>query len=200
MAVSDIATWGSSDPSVVTDTDVPSSSESLSFYSDDEIDFDDEFVVHGGAGPDLVTSEPGEKGETTSSPCQDEREGCEADAEFEEVKHPKRRRNKKKRWLRNILKSSSFDWSKAAAVGYELSEECETNVQDSSPHADLIDLNAMQQIIKEEGKIIVPASKVRSSVGQELERWKLAAENEHTKNFANMGAMLVSTPEDLRQH
>ena len=49
MAVSDIATWGSSDPSVVTDTDVPSSSESLSFYSDDEIDFDDEFVVHGGA-------------------------------------------------------------------------------------------------------------------------------------------------------
>ena len=58
----------------------------------------------------------------------------------------------------------------------------------------------MQQIIKEEGKVIVPASKVKNSVGLELERWILAAESELTKNFVNMGAMRKSTPEDLRQH
>jgi hypothetical protein len=58
----------------------------------------------------------------------------------------------------------------------------------------------MQQIIKEEGKVIVPASKVRNSVGPELEKWKLAAESELTKNFKNMGAMRKTTPEELRQH
>ena len=93
MAVSDIATWGSSNPSVVTDTDVPSSSESLSFpesdvNTDDEIEFDDEFVVHGGAGPEMVTSEPEEQAEVASSPCGDEHEGCEADAEIEDIKRP----------------------------------------------------------------------------------------------------------------
>ena len=51
MAMSDAATWGSLAPSVVTDTDVPSSAESLSFHesdlqTDDEFEFDDDFVVH----------------------------------------------------------------------------------------------------------------------------------------------------------
>ena len=86
------------------------------------------------------------------------------------------------------MKSSSFDWSIPAAVGDEPPEGCETTIHDS-PHADLIDLNAMQQIIKEEGKVIVPASKVKNSVGQELEKWKLAAESDLPINFVNMGAM-----------
>ena len=170
MAMSDIATWGSTAPSVITDTDVPSSTESLSYHdsdlqTEDELDFDDDFVVHGGAGPEVVTAEPEEQVEVVASPGIGESEDCEADAELEEVEHPRRRKSRKKRWLKNILKSSSFDWAVAAAVGYGPPEECETTVQDS-PHADLIDLNAMQQIIKEEGKVIVPAGTVRTALVQ----------------------------------
>jgi hypothetical protein len=58
----------------------------------------------------------------------------------------------------------------------------------------------MQQIIKEEGKLIVPATEVRNSVGPVLERWKLAAEGELTKSFLNTGALLKSTPEELARH
>jgi hypothetical protein len=60
MAMSDVATWGSSAPSVITDTDVPSSTDSLLFHdselhTEDELEFDDDFVVHGGAGTEVVT-------------------------------------------------------------------------------------------------------------------------------------------------
>lgn len=58
----------------------------------------------------------------------------------------------------------------------------------------------MQQIVKEEGKVIVPAAQVRTSVGPELQRWKLAAEAELTKNFLNTSAFHKSTPEEIKQH
>ena len=67
-------------------------------------------------------------------------------------------------------------------------------------HAEQIDKDAMQQVIKEEGKIIVPPAQVRASVGPELERWKLASESELTKNFMNTNAFHVSTPEEIKQH
>ena len=92
-------------------------------------------MVHGGAGTEVVAPEPEEQ-VAAASPCGGEQEECEADAETEEVRHPRRRRSKKERWLRNILKSSSVDWSIAAAVGVELPGESETTVGDS-PHADL---------------------------------------------------------------
>jgi hypothetical protein len=57
----------------------------------------------------------------------------------------------------------------------------------------------MQQIVKEEGKVIVPAPQVRSSARPQLERWKLAAESELTKNFQNTGVMHKSTPEEIEQ-
>ena len=51
LAMSDVATWGSSVPFVITDTDVPSSADHLSFgdsdyHTEDELEFDDDFVVH----------------------------------------------------------------------------------------------------------------------------------------------------------
>jgi len=44
----------------------------------------------------------------------------------------------------------------------------------------MVDKDAMQQVVKEEGKTIniVPPAQVRTSIGPELERWKLAAEGE----------------------
>ena len=63
LAMSDVATWGSSAASVNTDTDVPSSSDHTSFgvsdyHTDDELEFDDDFVVHGGAGTEVAAPEP----------------------------------------------------------------------------------------------------------------------------------------------
>ena len=48
--MSDVATWGSSAPCVITDTDVPSSADHHSFndsdlHTEDELEFDDDFVV-----------------------------------------------------------------------------------------------------------------------------------------------------------
>ena len=53
-------------------------------------------------------------------------------------------------------------------------------VPEHDPHAQQVDKDAMQAIIKDEGKTIVPPAKVKASVGPELERWKLAAEAEMT--------------------
>ncbi len=67
-------------------------------------------------------------------------------------------------------------------------------------HAEMSDIHAMQQVARDEGKKIIPPAQVKSSVGQTLERWKLAAEAELTKNFKNTAAYHKSTPEELRAH
>ena len=61
------------------------------------------------------------------------------------------------------------------------------HVCQSHGHVDIVNKEALQQIIKEEGKKIIPPAQVRTSVGQEQMKWKLAAEAELTKNFKNMG-------------
>ena len=62
-----------------------------------------------------------------------------------------------------------------------------------------MDREAMQQAIKEEGKIIVLPTEVRHSVDPELERWELAAESELSKNFVDMNAVRISTPDEIRR-
>ena len=74
-----------------TDTDVPSTSDEISFgnLSEEEIDFDDDYVVHGG-GPDpsimeqdydpIISMETSEE-VTPILPTILENEPCEADAE-----------------------------------------------------------------------------------------------------------------------
>ena len=55
-------------------------------------------------------------------------------------------------------------------------------------------------MIKEEGKRIIPSKTVREAVGPELERWKLAAESELSKNFLKMGAFHETTKEERAAH
>ena len=66
--------------------------------------------------------------------------------------------------------------------------------QASEGHVDLMQKEALQQMIKEESeKRIVKAQEVRQSTGAELERWKLAAEAELSNNFVKQNAYHVST-------
>ena len=67
-------------------------------------------------------------------------------------------------------------------------------------HAEIVDKEALQQAVKKEGKVIVPAAQVRNSFGSQMERWKLAAESEYTKNFLNTRAFHESTPDEIKQH
>ena len=191
VALSDVATWGSLS-SVDTFTDVPSTADELSDLSnvaEEEDEFDDDYVVHGGNDQGVPqpfeeeSPEPAPTNEAAEDECQD------ADAEEDIPKPKKRRHGRKKRWLRNILRLNPQLDSLAAKV-----------VGDDNPHAELIDKEAMQQVIKEEGKVIVPAAQVRNSVGPILERWKLAAEGELTKNFLNTAAFHESTPDEIKQH
>ena len=87
------------------------------------------------------------------------------------------------------MKSKAIDYIVAAAAKSEAYE-----------HAELIDKEAMQQVVKDEGKVIVPTAQVRNSVGPELGRCKLAAEGELTKNFLDMGVFRESSPEEPKQH
>ena len=67
-------------------------------------------------------------------------------------------------------------------------------------HADQVDNDALQQVVTEQGKVIVPTAHVRNSVGPYLETLKFAAEGEHTKNFLNTSGFHKSTPEEIKQH
>ena len=67
-------------------------------------------------------------------------------------------------------------------------------------HAKLVDRDAMQQAIKEEGKSIILPATVTNSVGPELERWKLAAEQELKTNFENSHVFHKSTPTEIKEH
>ena len=67
-------------------------------------------------------------------------------------------------------------------------------------HAKLVDKDAMQQAIKEEGKSIILPATVKNSVGPELERWKLAAEQELKTNFENSHVFHKSTPTEIKEH
>ena len=65
----------------------------------------------------------------------------------------------------------------------------------------MVNREALHQLAKEEtGKRIVKSPEVRNATGQKEQRWKLAAESELSSNFVAMGAMHVSTPEELAQH
>ena len=52
MAMSDVATWGTQESELMTETDMPSTSDEMPTLvdssSDEEIDFDDDYVVHAG--------------------------------------------------------------------------------------------------------------------------------------------------------
>ena len=88
-----------------------------------------------------------------------------------------------------MLTSSPPDF--AAAV-FEASE---------TGHVDLIHRETIQQLVKEEsGKRIVKTAEIRNSVGEDQQRWKLAAEAELTNNFNSCGAYHVSTKEELAAH
>ena len=66
---------------------------------------------------------------------------------------------------------------------------------------DLLNREVIQQLVKEEaGKRIVKAAEVRTSTGETLNRWKLAAEAELGNNFTGMGAFHESTESELRAH
>jgi hypothetical protein len=192
MALSDAATWGSQ-PSVDTVTDVPSTSDELSEFDnhpDEEDEFDDDYAVHGGNEHGVADPFPDTKSTSDPAAEKDNRDNQDADVEGEAEQPPrtKRRRCRKKRWLKNIIKyNPHFEAIVASVIAPE-------------QHAELVDKEAMQQVVKEEGKVIVPASQVRTSVGPQLERWKLAAESELTKNFQNTHAMHKSTPEEIKQH
>ena len=93
LAMSDVATWGSSAPTAFTDTDVPSTADDLSSMmsgSEEEVEFDDDLAVHGGAGNELH-----EEQEVPAVPDLGEHEECEAQAEGEPAR-PKHRRHSKK--------------------------------------------------------------------------------------------------------
>ena len=152
-----------------------------------ENDFDDDYAVHGGNDHGAVNPFP------YTEPLPEvsvEKENHDADVEEEAEQPPrnKRRRCRKKRWLRNMLRFNPSLEAIVAAVAVP------------EQHAEQVDKDAMQQIVKEEGKVIVPAAQVRTSVGPELQRWKLAAEAELTKNFLNTSAFHESTPEEIKQH
>ena len=118
-----------------------------------------------------------------------ENELCDADADEGPPLVSHYRKSRKKRWLRNLLKSTTGDYFVAAAATSATHE-----------HAEIVDKEAMQQVVKDEGKVIVPTAQVRNSVGPELEKWKLAAESELTKNFLDIGVFHESSPEELKQH
>lgn len=150
-------------------------------------------IIHGGTDQAVVyTDSPPNDCEQSGCaqpvlPSILENEACDADADEEPPKVSRSRKGRKKRWFRNILQTKARDFIIASkSVAPE--------------HAEMIDKEATHQVIKEEGKTIVPLAQVRNSVGAELERWKLAAESELTKNFLDMGAFHESTPEEIRQH
>ena len=65
-------------------------------------------------------------------------------------------------------------------------------------HMDMVSKETLQQILREEaGRRIISTKEVRESVGEEREKWKLAAEEELTQKFQEMGAFHESTPEEL---
>ena len=70
----------------------------------------------------------------------------------------------------------------------------------SDSHVDLMNKEALQQMIKEESdKRIVKAQEVRQSSGAERERWKLAAESELINNFVNQAAFRKSTAAERKK-
>ena len=195
VAFSDVATWGSPS-SVDTDTDVPSTSDELTMFDEsveDEFDFDDDFPVHGGADRSvelIPTQEDRLVEQKLDAWLLDNDEPCEADAE-EDIPVPRRRkRNRKRRWYHNMLNTNPWIYDVVASI----------QVPEHDPHAQQVDKDVMQNIIKDEGKTIVPPAKVKASVGPELERWKLAAEAELKTNFENTHAFHPSTPDDIARH
>ena len=82
----------------------------------------------------------------------------------------------------------SNPWLADVVASITLPARVASSSSNEDPHAESVDINAMQQIVKDEGKTIVPPAKVKASTGPELERWKLAAEAELTKNFKNTHA------------
>jgi hypothetical protein len=69
-----------------------------------------------------------------------------------------------------------------------------------SQHAEIVDKQSIQKLHTESQKQLVSTQEVTACTGAELERWKLAAEAELTKNFLDMGAMHVSTPDERARH
>ena len=204
IAFSDTATWGSA--LSASETDVPSSQDDLPTLfpeSDTEIDSDDDYVIQGGrpGGLDWNIDQSGEQLSDpvvteAVKPTEDQLEAWlqsppEDDADQEEVIVPskRKRRGKRRKTAPKIFPQGQLDY---AAAAVQASDE---------GHVDLINREALQQLVKEEsGKRIVPAHEVRNSTGVCQERWKTAAEAELSGNFIKLGAFHESTPEELAQH
>ena len=190
VAFSDAATWGSP-LSVDTPTDVPSTSDELSVCADSEeyaVEFADDLAVHG--GPEISIGDPFPRTIGDMLPIEAERENCDADVEEVPLAAPRPRRIRRKRWYQNLLNQNHHLRAIVASISLPPGEQ----------HAEMVDKDAMQQVVRDEGKIIVPPAKVKSSVGPERERWKLAAEGELTKNFVNTSAYHKSTPDEIKRH
>jgi len=190
MALSDIATWGSSDSA--SETDLPSSSDELLFLASDtepEVDAQDDFAVQGGNPlfieefdedpsdnqpmPTPELNEPlGQPTVFTPPQIQPTPDQCD-DADQDEApvtsqhKRQRRKRLGRRQRRQNQVKPPVRNFAAAAVQAAE------------GGHVDIFNREAIQQLIKEEsGKRIVKAAEVRNSNGPIQERWKTAAEAE----------------------
>ena len=121
---------------------MPSTSDELSEIDnshENEDEFDDDYAVYGGNDYGVANPFPDVDSPPQVSAEKDNKDNQDADVEEEAAPSPrsKRRRGRKQRWLRNLLKfNPTLDAIVAAAVVPE-------------QHADQVDKDALQQVVKE---------------------------------------------------
>jgi len=155
-ALSDAATWGSAS-SADTATDVPLTSDELSVFEDseEEIEFDDDFVVHGGNECGITDPFPDPEAEL---PPVAEKDIYDADAEEEPApaRRSGRRKSRKKRWYQNLRQLNPQLDAFVAAVSLPEGQTQHYHGTGLRPkeHAEPAEIDGMQPIIKEEGKLM----------------------------------------------
>ena len=214
ITLSEAATWGSADQSEGTTTEAPASEEDeelalVDSSDDEEIDFDDEWVVHGGLAENLEPSgdtqlQEGDAELNTERDCpvihestvtgdgETEEDHCDIEPE---VHHRRRRKNKltqRERRQRRVTAQRN----RAAKLDY-----ASAVMQAPTGHLDLLNKDALQKLANDEPKKrIVTTKEVTASTGAMQERWKLAAEAELTNNFLKLGAFHESTSAERAAH
>ena len=195
LTLSEAATWGSTDLSEITETDVPSSERDDFVDTSDDFDedtiLDDEWVVHGGSHAplsapsvdeelpialpeqDLDANLPGPTdavGELTKGDLDEGAADDEAVA-VEAVKLTRREKRKRRSaGHRSIVIKEDYA---AAATGRPAAVN-----QATTQHVDVVNKDAMQKLVSEEsGKRLVITKEVTASTGAVQEQWKLAAES-----------------------
>ena len=192
LTLSEGATWGSAPQSELTDTDVPPSEDDAMTpgSDDDNLDFDDEWVVQGGhlsVISHLDETEPNQPEEQdTITPVAEElnsvsvevsKDNGELEAEDIEFEAPRRTRKLTQR------------------------ERRERRARAAAGHVDEDNKNVLQKVAGlETTKRLVSTKEVSASSQATQERWKLAAETEITNNFMQLGAFHESTKEEQEPH